>query len=142
MHLLAICLLILGLSLNSGPVAAENDWREGNRVEFIAPDKLPPSVDVIEFLGKVVYVPLETGFYGIVSDTGKKYQPINLPEAFRQDELRVRVTARLVTNRLGLHMWGRYIEIIDIVPTSCLAEGELNLACTLRAYPKPPLEEK
>ncbi|MCS7242333.1 MAG: hypothetical protein NZ706_06645, partial [Candidatus Caldatribacterium sp.] len=43
----------------------------------------------IQVTGTVVYVPLEGGFFGILGDNGVQYEPVNLPEEFRVDGLRV-----------------------------------------------------
>lgn len=66
------------------------------------------------FTGTVVFVPLEGGFYGIVGDDGRRYNPLNLPEALRRDGVRVRVKARLPQRGASFHMWGKRIEIVEI----------------------------
>lgn len=88
------------------------------------------ATNLVEFLGKIVYVPLEGGFYGIVGDTGRRYLPLDLPMEFRQTDLQVRVTARLLEQRIGFQMWGRYIEILSIVPTACLNGGMVKPRCS------------
>ena len=64
--------------------------------------------------GTVVYHELEGGFWGIVADNGKKYNPINLDEEFQQDSLRVRFDANLKEGMVGIHMWGMYVELKNI----------------------------
>lgn len=64
--------------------------------------------------GTVVYNELEGGFYGIVADDGKKYNPINLDKEFQQDSLRVKFDANLKKGMVGIHMWGVYVEILKI----------------------------
>lgn len=70
--------------------------------------------DVIQFNGKIVHVPVEGGFFGIVADDGRKFDPRNLPEAFRRDGTQVRVTARPLEGVVGFHMWGQIVEIEKI----------------------------
>ena len=70
--------------------------------------------DLLRFTGRVVFVSLEGGFYGLVAEDGRKYDPLNLPQEYRRDGLQVRVTARPVQNAVGFHMWGTRIEIINI----------------------------
>jgi len=55
--------------------------------------------------GTVVHLSFEGGFYGIAADDGKNYDPINMPQEFKVDGLRVQFTANL-TNYLSYHMWG------------------------------------
>ena len=59
-----------------------------------APDDEPRSTEEDGELGTVRYLELEGGFYGIVIDSGAKYLPLNLDEAFQQDSMRVRVKVR------------------------------------------------
>lgn len=66
---------------------------------------------VLQFNGKIVHVPIEGGFFGIVADDGRKFDPRNLPEAFRRDGTPVRVTARPLKGVVGFHMWGEIVEI-------------------------------
>ena len=80
-------------------------------------NKTAPSVteDIIEILGTVVYKDFEGGFYAIDAEDGSKYDPMNLPEAFRKDGLKVKVTASLKPDAMGFHMYGGIIEIKTII---------------------------
>jgi len=64
--------------------------------------------------GIIKYITLEGGFYGIIGDDGVNYDPINLPENFRIDGLRVILTAIKREDLCSFHMWGIIIEIINI----------------------------
>ncbi|RJS90857.1 hypothetical protein CW705_05065 [Candidatus Bathyarchaeota archaeon] len=64
--------------------------------------------------GTIRYIPLEGGFYGIITDDGKKYLPLNLPERYRHDRLRVWFKAKLRRNVTTIYMWGEPIEILKI----------------------------
>lgn len=66
--------------------------------------------------GTIKYIGLEGGFYGIIGDDGKKYQPINLPDEYRVDGLRVWFKARAREDLATIYMWGTPIEIIEIYP--------------------------
>jgi hypothetical protein len=63
--------------------------------------------------GTVIYLSFEGGFYGIVGDDGKNYDPINMPQEFKVDGLRVQFTANL-TNYLSFHMWGYVVKLFSI----------------------------
>ena len=63
--------------------------------------------------GTVAYVDLRGGFYGIVTDSGEKLLPINLPLEFQHDQLSV-VFRCHVDNKPTYQEWGTPIEIIDI----------------------------
>lgn len=68
----------------------------------------------IRTTGTVRFIDLEGGFYGIIGDDGSKYDPVNLPNEFRQDSLRVKFKANIVENGVSVHMWGTVIEIQKI----------------------------
>lgn len=76
----------------------------------------PPTLpaDSFEIVGTVTYKNIEGGFYAIDGDNGSKYDPINLPESFRKDGLRVKVTARPRIDAMSLHMYGAIIEVVNI----------------------------
>jgi len=74
-----------------------------------------PETHQVEFSGKVVFVPVEGGFYGILSDAGKRYDPVSkLPNAFQEDGLKVRVRGEIPPTSATVHMWGAKIRIIEI----------------------------
>ena len=70
--------------------------------------------DSFEIVGTVTYKNIEGGFYAIDGDNGRKYDPINLPESFRKDGLKVKVTARLKKDAMSFHMYGAIIEVVNI----------------------------
>jgi len=64
--------------------------------------------------GTVTYIDLEGGFYGIIGDNQENYDPINLPDKFQKEGLKVRFTAIYRDDLANFHMWGRIIEILQI----------------------------
>jgi len=64
--------------------------------------------------GTVKFVGLEGGFYGIVGDDGKHYDPINLEQTYQKDGLRVRFQAKIREDIASIHMWGTIVEITKI----------------------------
>lgn len=69
---------------------------------------------LIDQTGKVLFIALEGGFYGIQGDDGKNYDPVNLPPAFQKHDLLVRFTARERKDKVSIHQWGAIVEIITI----------------------------
>ena len=67
-----------------------------------------------EKIGTVIFLSFEGGFYGIVSDAGEDYDPINLPAEFAQDGQRIRFQAIERPDLFGVHQWGVIIEITEI----------------------------
>jgi hypothetical protein len=74
----------------------------------------PRYIDSYDILGTVVYKDSEGGFFAIDGDDGSKYDPISLPESFRKDGLRVKVTARLMKHGMSFHLYGSIIEVVNI----------------------------
>lgn len=70
--------------------------------------------DIISGTGTVKFIDLEGGFYGIVGDDGKKYDPTNLDQQFKEDGLRVRFEAKIRRDIASIHMWGTIIELTKI----------------------------
>ena len=63
-------------------------------------------------IGTIKYIWLEGRFYGIITDKGGKYLPVNLPEEFKKDGLKVWFKARpkkIVT----IYQWGEPVEILE-----------------------------
>jgi hypothetical protein len=78
------------------------------------PGKPTLASDAFEILGTVTFKDLEGGFYAIESFDGEKYDPMNLPESFRKDGLKVKVTARPQRDVMSFRMYGEIIEVISI----------------------------
>lgn len=70
--------------------------------------------DIISETGTVKYIDLEGGFFGIIGDSGKNYDPINLSEEFQKNNLRVGFDAKIREDMVSTHMWGTLIEIVRI----------------------------
>jgi len=63
--------------------------------------------------GTVRYLDVEGGFYGIVTDDGKKLDPVNLPREFQKDGLRIRARVELLQDRISIRMWGTPVRIVE-----------------------------
>jgi hypothetical protein len=81
-----------------------------------AGDKPARSEERLEFRAEVVYNAFERGFWGLVSEDGRRYDPGGLPREFQKPGLKVKVTARPVRDRVSFRMWGSPIAIEHIEP--------------------------
>ncbi len=70
--------------------------------------------DILEGTGTVQYIELEGGFYGIVGDDGRQYDPVDLDDAFKEDGLRVHFRARAVEDMASIRMWGTIVNLVSI----------------------------
>jgi hypothetical protein len=70
--------------------------------------------NIISADGTIVYIKLEGGFFGIITDDGNKYLPVDLPKEFQKDGLKVTFEAKFRPDLSGIHMWGKLIEITKI----------------------------
>ncbi|MFX1327632.1 MAG: hypothetical protein ACFE91_05740 [Promethearchaeota archaeon] len=70
--------------------------------------------EIISGTGEIVFLSFEGGFYGIISNDGKHYDPINLPDEFKIDGLRISFTAKIRPDLVSLHMWGTIVELLSI----------------------------
>ena len=119
-HLELILICVVALAGCSYVISPSNDIQStepniSEPNEPPSPDR-PPTVpaDAFEIVGTVVHKGIEGGFYAIDGDDGRKYDPINLPESFRKDGLKVKVTARRRRDAMSLHMYGAIVEIVNI----------------------------
>lgn len=83
-----------------------------------SPAQPPYSASIVRFTGTVVWVDLETGFYGLVSDDGRKYEPLGLPETFKRHGLRVQVTGTEEPGMVSVNMWGTMLRVVEIAAVS------------------------
>jgi len=61
--------------------------------------------------GEVVFLAIEGGFWGIVGEDGRRYDPAGLLREFQQPGLKVRVEAKAIVGRISFRQWGTPIEI-------------------------------
>ena len=75
--------------------------------------------------GTVTYIDLEGGFYGIVTDDGKEYFPLNLEESLKVNGTRVAFDADVREDTVTIQQWGTSVEITDIrqIPNVTLVAG-------------------
>jgi len=70
--------------------------------------------DTLEIRGTVVFRDLEGGFFAIESEDGKTYEPLDLPEAFQKDGLKVMATVRVRKDVGSIRMAGDIVDILEI----------------------------
>lgn len=64
--------------------------------------------------GNIEFLDLEGGFYGIISDDGEHYDPIDLTEEFRVHGLRIYFEAKILEDFGTIHMWGKPVSLLKI----------------------------
>lgn len=73
---------------------------------------------VLENTGTIVYNDFEGGFYGIIADNLpfpiRHLNPINLPQEYREDGLRVWFKVQLRPDLPNFQLWGIMVEILEI----------------------------
>jgi hypothetical protein len=69
--------------------------------------------EIVSGTGTVVFLSLEGGFYGIIDDNDRHWDPSNLPQQYQVDSLRVRFEG-IITDAPTFHMWGRTVELTSI----------------------------
>ncbi len=71
--------------------------------------------EIVEVTGTIKYFDYEGGFYGIVADNGKNYDPMKLDKTYCKANLRVKVLGFARNDIVSTHNWGTMIEINNIV---------------------------
>jgi hypothetical protein len=73
-----------------------------------------PKTHTIKTTGTVRHQGLEGGFWGIVGDDEKNYDPVNLAPEFQQEGLKVSFEAVPAASQASIHMWGTLVELKSI----------------------------
>ena len=97
---LAVTALVLVLAACNGPRSSEDE----NRLV------LGDTTDTTTITGTVRHLDLEGGFWAVEGDT-TTYEPMNLPESFQEEGLRVRLQADVQEDAVSFRMIGPIIEI-------------------------------
>ena len=112
---LAMGLAGLATVVLAGGMPLEDDYvNKGSQPSVSVSDSDETDVDTFELHGTVVYKDMEGGFFAIDGDDGKTYNPINLPDSFKINGLKVNITAKLRNDMGSIHMVGDIIEIVKI----------------------------
>jgi len=64
-------------------------------------------------LGKVIYHDFSGGFWGIVSDKGIEYRPLNFPIQLKKEGVRVDIVVEYMNDEISMFMWGQPVKIIS-----------------------------
>jgi len=62
--------------------------------------------DYVNGSGTIQFNDFEGGFYGFVSDDDEKYVPINLPEEFEKEGIRIKYTLKILEDQPSIYQWG------------------------------------
>jgi hypothetical protein len=69
----------------------------------------------MDIKGKVTFVNLSGGFWGIEAEDGQKFQPVDkLPAGLLKEGTRIQATVKPV-QAFGIQMWGQDVEIKSII---------------------------
>jgi heat shock protein HslJ len=80
-------------------------------------DPDPGTPGVISGTGTIRFINLEGGFYGIITPSGERYLPLNLPAGFGADGTEVTFTALTEEGVATISMWGTPVRIVSMVRT-------------------------
>lgn len=68
----------------------------------------------MQITGKITYIDLSGGFWGIQGDDGQKYNPLDtLPKQYQREGLQVEAEVSY-SNAFSMFMWGRNVDIQKI----------------------------
>jgi hypothetical protein len=68
----------------------------------------------ISFVGEIRWISLEGGFFGLVAEDGRKFFPVNLPQEFKKEGLKIKVKGNIKKGIATVQMWGVPFEIHEI----------------------------
>ena len=102
------------IGLFSKNVKLQIIWEDNDTMIFTNGSFLVKLSRYIQGTGTIRYIDLEGGFYGIITDDQKHYDPSNLPEVLKQDNFRVEFKALVSSNQDDIHQWGKIIYLLEI----------------------------
>jgi hypothetical protein len=70
----------------------------------------------MKITGKVVFLSMEGGAYGIIDSSGRKFLPVNMPNQLKKDGANVKCKVRPADVETSM-MWGEpvYIEAFETI---------------------------
>ena len=75
----------------------------------------PVELDESRFVfGTVRHISLEGGFWGIVTDSGRSFNPVNLKKQYRKNGLEIEFVYEKLEDVVSIQMWGEPVEILEI----------------------------
>lgn len=63
--------------------------------------------------GKVVFLPLSGGCWGIVDQQGREWRPVNMPDQIKLEGRHVEVVVKEVEEDVSIFMWGTPVKIVS-----------------------------
>ncbi|HZD42666.1 MAG TPA: DUF333 domain-containing protein, partial [Methanomicrobiales archaeon] len=88
-------------------------WGTPVEITSITPLSSSPQ-DEVTGKGTIQYIDLEGGFYGIVTDGGEQYLPLNLESAYQKNGIAVTFKGQLQEGTVTTQMWGTPLQITEI----------------------------
>ena len=65
----------------------------------------------MKITGKVQYQNIGPGFWGIISNDGNEWRPVNMPEQLKYEGAIIEVYGHEVEEEMSIFMWGKAIKI-------------------------------
>lgn len=89
--------------------------KQASPKKVIAPMELTEKLnDSMQLQGKVVYLTMEGGFFGVVTKDGRKLLPMNLPKQFQQDGAVIQFSGKVLTDIVTIQQWGTPFKFQDV----------------------------
>lgn len=114
---LRLVLLIVTFSIVLAGCASADGTPVPATPEKLTMNETPTKANVedrITATGTIRFLNISGGFWGIVGDDGKNYDPMGLAPSFQKEGLRVRFEAKPETDMMSSRMWGTIVTLIHI----------------------------
>lgn len=63
-------------------------------------------------IGKSAFQKIGPGFWGIISEDGKEYRPVNMPNQLKYEGRKVSVKVVPAEEEMSVFMWGEAVRIV------------------------------
>ncbi|MFT5521940.1 MAG: hypothetical protein ACI9IA_002546 [Enterobacterales bacterium] len=110
--ILFISLMIINLAACSNMEPEAQLSKEEITIDEAAMEDKP--LKLMTLTATVTYIDLEGGFYGLITDKGKKLLPINLEKEHQIDGTVLSFSSKRITTRFTTKQWGQLVELVDV----------------------------
>jgi hypothetical protein len=109
---LFVSLMIISLGACSNMESEAQLSKEEITIDEAAMEDKP--LKLMTLTATVTYIDLEGGFYGLITDKGKKLLPINLEKEHQIDGTVLSFSSKRITTRHTTKQWGQLVEMVDV----------------------------
>ncbi len=111
------CLAILASAVMSVVVYSDAVEPKVEKKMLVSPYQgviVQPDVQIVSYQGRIEYIGLEGGFFGIVTEKGERLLPVNLAKEDAKSGAIINIKAYKNKNTMTLQQWGTPVTLTEL----------------------------